>query len=310
METLLNQKQISQLLNLPQSTISVKLKQLKVPSEKGTPGRPLYKKDVILKYFPIQEKSKISTTISVANQKGGEAKTTVTQCLGQALALAGKRTLILDMDPQANLTSNFSENPERTIVDLMGINGRKKNSVKDTIIEITPNLFLLPSNIKLANFTHVINIDDHTRLKNVVDRIRSDYDYILIDCPPSLGVLLENALVASDKVIIPIQCRQFSLLVIDQLALTINRVKASPLGNNLDILGAVLTFHDPREIMSVLKKEIQNYFPIFDTPILKRTSIAQAQYINTALYKTAPKDFKMFQDLAEELVGKLENGSK
>ena len=293
-------------MNLPPATLSTKIKKLNIPYDAGTTGRPLYRKDTLLKYFPLTSEAKVSTTISIANQKGGESKTTLTQYLAQALSISGKKVLLIDMDPQASLTSNYIENPVSTIADLMGFTNVKKQ-IDEVIFNIesgngiSGNLDIIPSNIKLSAFSQILTVKDYKRLTKIVDIIRSRYDLILIDCPPSLGPLLDNALVASDKVLIPIQCREYSLLGVDLLADSIHAIKEN-LNPRLEILGAVLSMYNPREIMSEKKEEIKEYFPLLKTHIRHRVSIPQNQTTKENYFKTHPKESKMFLDLAREIL--------
>lgn len=301
---LLNQKEASVLLNIPRPTLCNNIKRLKIPSDGGTSGRPLFKESTLLKYFPIVERPLDSTTIAITNQKGGEAKTTLTQYLGQALSIVGKKTLLIDMDPQASLTSNYMTQPDSSISDLMGLTGTKK-TIKEVMYKIDDNLSILPSNIHLSAFTQIQKIKDYKKLNRIVDQVRSEFEFILIDCPPSLGPLLDNALAASDKVLIPVQCREYSLLGIDLLTDSISDIRED-LNPRLELLGAVLSIYNKREIMSEKEEEIKSHFHVMKTKILKRASIPQNQATKENYFETKPKDAKMFLDLAQEIIGMVE----
>jgi len=302
---LLNQKQASTLFNLPPATLSTKIKKYKIHADGGTPGRPLYKKETLLKYFSLQEiESSDSVIISICNQKGGEMKTTLTQYLGQALAIKGKKVLLVDMDPQASLTSYFCNYPDKSLADLMGLTAVKAN-FSDVVVKISENINLLPSNIKLSAFSQIVKIKDYKRLFNVLNPVRSEYNFIILDCGPFLGPLLDNALTAADKVLIPVQCREYSCLGLDLLSDSINDIKED-LNPRLEILGAVLAFYDQREIMSEKKDEIGEFFTVLKTPIYKRASIPQNQATKEDYFKKHPKDAAMFLKLADEILQILE----
>ena len=172
------------------------------------------------------------------------------------------------------------------------------------IYKINDLLYILPSSIQLSAFTQIQKIKDYKRLNKIIDLIRSEYKFIIIDCGPSLGPLLDNVLAASDKVLIPVQCREYSLLGLDLLSDSINDIK-DDLNPRLEILGAVLSLYDKREVMSVKEEEVEKHFKVMNTHILKRASIPQNQVTKDDYFKTNPKDSKMFLDLAKEIISKV-----
>ncbi len=189
----------------------------------------------------------MAKVIAVFNQKGGVGKTTTNVNLTACLAKKGKKILVIDIDPQGNTTSGFGINKndvENSIYDSI-INGLDiKKVIVNTDIE---NLYLVPSNVELAGAEIELTKkqDRELTLRNVIKDIRNDYDYIFIDCPPSLGLLTINSLVAVDSVLIPIQCEYYALEGVSQLMDTIRLVKKS-LNPDLEIEGVVLSMFDGR----------------------------------------------------------------
>ena len=189
--------------------------------------------------------------ISVANQKGGVGKTTTSINLTAALADAGKKVLIVDIDPQGNTTSGFGvdkNEQDNTVYELL----LDECTVNEAILrDIYPGVDMIPSNINLAAAEiELIGIEyKEFILRDALDYIRDDYDYILLDCPPSLNVLTVNAMTASDTVIVPIQCEYYALEGLSQLIHTINLVKTR-LNPKLDIEGIVFTMYDARTNLS------------------------------------------------------------
>ena len=179
--------------------------------------------------------------ISVANQKGGVGKTTTTVNLSTILAKKGKKVLLIDTDPQGNATSGLgvSKDVELSVYDILIGDTEFDETLQETAIK---NLKVCPSNISLAGaeVQLVSMMSREQRLKTKLDKIKDQYDYILIDCPPSLGLVTLNAFTASDSVLIPVQCEYFALEGLGQLLNTVNLVKKH-LNKNLEIEGALLT---------------------------------------------------------------------
>lgn len=253
-----------------------------------------------------QKKSKPATVklgtgkiLSISNQKGGEGKTTVSLFLSEALSMDGK-VLIVDWDAQANATNHLFGEVEFSVFDCLGYRGSTPKNTIQVIRSITENLDLLPSSIALANFTTPFGVEDFSLLKDVLDPLRSQYEYILIDCPPSLGLSLENALIASDYVLIPIQTRAFSVQGISDLYGTIEKIKKKA-NSNLQLLGAVFNLYEGARALSGLSEGIKKYFPVFETTIPRREGIPQAQVKRKLLKDSEPAIRKIFQNLAQEV---------
>ena len=189
--------------------------------------------------------------ISIANQKGGVGKTTTTINLSAALAEAGKKILVVDMDPQGNTSSGFNIEKnieENTSYELLLDECTITEAIKKEVIE---NLDLIPSNVNLAAAEiELIGVDrKEFILRDALDFVRDDYDYIILDCPPSLNLLTVNAMVASDSVLVPIQCEYYALEGLSQLIHTINLVRER-LNSRLGIEGIVFTMYDARTNLS------------------------------------------------------------
>ena len=200
--------------------------------------------------------------ISIANQKGGVGKTTTSINLSTLLAKRGKKVLLIDADPQGNATSGvgMDKNVELSVYDLIisdDIN--PKDTIQKTEIK---NLYICPSNINLAGaeVELVSMMSREYRLKEKLDMIKDDYDYMIIDCPPSLGLITLNSFTASDSVLIPVQCEYYALEGLGQLINTVNLVKKH-LNKDLEIEGALLTMYDIRTNLSnQVVKEVNRYF--------------------------------------------------
>ena len=216
--------------------------------------------------------------LSVSNQKGGVGKTTSAINISAGLALKGKSVLLLDLDPQGNATSGLGiEKDNMGIYDVM-INGEDISSV---IMETqVKNLYIIPSNIDLSGATvEMVSLKDREKLlKNALIKIKDTYDYIIIDCPPSLDLLTVNAFTASDKVIVPIQCEYYALEGLGQLVNTIMLIKKR-LNPNLDIDGVVCTMYDSRTNLSQqVVDEVKKYFSkkVYKTHIPRNVRLAEA----------------------------------
>lgn len=244
--------------------------------------------------------------ISVANQKGGVGKTTTAINLSASIAVSEKRTLLIDIDPQANSTSNMgvSANSNSTYEALIGT-----ADIKDCIVEsYVQHLDLLPANINLVGAeVEIINIDNRERLlKKAVDSIRHLYDFIFIDCPPSLSLLTLNALTASDSIIIPVQCEYFALEGLGQLLNTINIVKKR-FNADLAIEGVLLTMFDTRlKLSHQVSEEVRKYFgeKVFKTIIQRNIRISEAPSHQkpVILYDALSVGSQNYMSLASELL--------
>ena len=248
----------------------------------------------------------MAKVISVANQKGGVGKTTTSINLSSSLAAAEKKILLIDIDPQANSSSGININNHFPSVYEVLIGN--KNISEVIINTYMPFLDLLPSNINLVG-AEIELIDMQNRegiLKNSLNYIRENYDFIIIDCPPSLGLLTLNALSASDSVIIPVQCEYFALEGLGQLLNTINIVKKH-FNKNLTIEGVLLTMFDIRLRLShQVADEVKKYFgeKVFNTVINRNVRISEAPSFGKPiiLYDAISSGSKNYMSLASELL--------
>ncbi|MGV3666058.1 MAG: ParA family protein [Leptospira bouyouniensis] len=278
-----------------------KVSELKVPGWKT--GE--FKKSVLLKYF---ENSNIegydSSVIAVSNQKGGEGKTTISLYLAEALS-ENHKVLLIDWDPQANATHLFLHDDIPSIMDYLGYRGKKSKNIEPIIRNISHNFDLLPSNLELANLTTPYERDDFELLKEAILPLRSRYEYIIIDCPPSLGLILENALICADYILVPIQTRAFSLQGIKDLYETFQKIQRKA-NQRLKLLGAVLNQYEGQKALAGLAEGVKKYFPVFETVIQRRESIPQAQAKMSLLSKIDLTTMKNFRELALEVKGKID----
>lgn len=272
------------------------VKDFKIPSLKS--GK--YKKSIIDKYFQIQSDApQEAKIIAVSNQKGGEGKTTISLFLSEALSMKSK-VLLIDWDAQANATRLFVNNPEKSIYHCLNYRNNSPIPIDRIIKYVTERFHIVPSSISLANLTTAFDIEDFELLKDAIEPLKFKYDYIVIDCPPSLGLVLENALIASNFLLIPVQTRAFSVQGLQDLHNSIEKIRkrANP---SLRLLGAVLNQYEESRALSELSKNIRKYFPVFKTIIYRRENIPQAQAKRKLLKGCDPKTRESFYELAEEL---------
>ena len=245
--------------------------------------------------------------ISVANQKGGVGKTTTTVNLSTILAKKGKKVLLIDTDPQGNATSGLgvSKDVELSVYDILIGDTEFDETLQETAIK---NLKVCPSNISLAGaeVQLVSMMSREQRLKTKLDKIKDQYDYILIDCPPSLGLVTLNAFTASDSVLIPVQCEYFALEGLGQLLNTVNLVKKH-LNKNLEIEGALLTMYDARTNLSnPVVKEEKKYFEdkVYKTVIPRNVRLSEAPSYGMPItvYDPRSKGAKAYEKFAKELL--------
>lgn len=245
--------------------------------------------------------------ISVANQKGGVGKTTTTVNLSTILAKKGKKVLLIDTDPQGNATSGLgiTKEVELSVYDVLVGDTGINETIQETAIK---NLKVCPSNISLAGaeVQLVSMMSREQRLKTKLDIIKNDYDYILIDCPPSLGLITLNAFTASDTVLIPVQCEYFALEGLGQLLNTVNLVKKH-LNKNLEIEGALLTMYDARTNLSnQVVKEVKKYFEnkVYKTVIPRNVRLSEAPSYGMpiTIYDPRSKGAKAYEKFAKELL--------
>lgn len=245
--------------------------------------------------------------ISVANQKGGVGKTTTTVNLCTILAKRGKKVLLIDADPQGNATSGLGVEKEIEIstYDILANDATIEQSLQDTAIK---NLKVCPSNINLAGaeVELVSMMSREQRLKEKLDEVKDRFDYILIDCPPSLGLITLNAFTASDSVLIPVQCEYYALEGLGQLLNTINLVKKH-LNKNIQIEGALLTMYDMRTNLSnQVVKEVKKYFgdKVFKTVIPRNVRLSEAPSYGMPIteYDARSKGAKSYMKFAKEFL--------
>ncbi len=246
--------------------------------------------------------------IALTNQKGGTGKTTSTVNLAAFLAALGKFVLLVDLDPQANATSGLGIEPEelrKSLYHTLAGQVSPDEAIKKSSIL---GLEVLPASADLAGATiELVNVEEREfRLQKLLSGIRTNYDYILIDCPPTLGLLTVNGLVASESIIIPVQCEYYALEGLGQLFNTIKLIQDS-LQPNLEILGAVLTMYDKRNRLSrQVLKEVIRYFPgrVFEAIIPRNVSLAEAPSHGQPILKYDPhsKGAKAYRQLAEEII--------
>ncbi len=248
-------------------------------------------------------------TIAIANQKGGVGKTTTSINLSASLAAKGKKVLIIDTDPQGNTTSGFGidkNDLDNTLYELI----LGECSIRDCIISnVIENVSVVPSNVNLAAAEiELIGVDKKEYiLKNEVDYIKDDYDFIIIDCPPSLNMLTINSMTTADSVLVPIQCEYYALEGLSQLIHTVNLVKAR-LNPDLEMEGVVFTMYDSRTNLSmqVVENVKQNLNQrVYNTLIPRNIRLAEAPSYGMPInmYDSKSAGAEAYMQLADEILG-------
>ena len=254
--------------------------------------------------------------VSIANQKGGVGKTTTSINLSTILAKKGKKVLMIDADPQGNASSGVGierENIELSVYDILINDVTMNEVVKKTNVK---NLSICPSNINLAGaeVELVSMMSREHRLKEKIDLVKDDYDFIIIDCPPSLGLITLNAFTASDSVLIPVQCEYYALEGLGQLLNTISLVKKH-LNKDIEIEGALLTMYDIRTNLSnQVVKEVKKYFneKVYKNVIPRNVKLSEAPSYGMpiSMYDPRSKGAKSYEKFVKEFLKINENNLK
>jgi chromosome partitioning protein len=249
----------------------------------------------------------VGKIIAVANQKGGVGKTTTSVNVSACLAYLGKRVLLVDIDPQGNATSGVGiekADAEQCIYDVLVEDVEAKDVVKTTLVE---NLDIIPATIQLAGaeIELVPTISREVRLKRALEPVTNLYDYIIIDCPPSLGLLTINALTASDSVLIPVQCEYYALEGLSQLLNTVRLVQKH-LNSELKIEGVLLTMLDARTNLGLqVIEEVKKYFQekVYQTIVPRNVRLGEAPSHGKPIIIYDPKSrgAEVYLDLAKEV---------
>jgi chromosome partitioning protein len=260
---------------------------------------------------PSQPQRHQTVTLALANQKGGVGKTTTAVNLSAILAQRGSRILLVDIDPQGNATSSFGIDKRtlsRTVYDIL-VNDQPADSL--IISGVRENLDIIPANPSLAGAeVELVDLDERSyRLRDALADTAPDYDLIIIDCPPSLGLLTINALSSANVVVVPIQCEYLALEGLGQLIATIDLVKRS-LNPNLDVAGVLMTMYDARTRLSAhVVEEVRRFFPqrIFTTIVPRSIRLAEAPSYGQSIgeYDAGSRGAAAYEHFADEVVSRL-----
>ena len=250
-----------------------------------------------------------ATVIAVANQKGGVGKTTTSVNLAASLAAAERPTLLIDTDPQGNATSGVGarDRAQVSLYDVLAGRATVDEAILDTDVS---GLRVLPASQDLVGVElELIDAPDRaTRLRDLVDTVRSQFDYIVLDCPPSLGLITVNALSAADQVLVPMQCEYYALEGLTQLMATIDRVREL-YNPKLTVAGIVLTMYDARNSLThQVAAEVRDHFHVFDAIIPRNVKLSEAPSHGkpALLYDVQCKGAQGYLSLARELLDSRE----
>ena len=252
----------------------------------------------------------MGTVLAVANQKGGVGKTTTAVNLASCLAVAERNVLLIDVDPQANATSGLGVDSRELDVSVYDGFVNRVDAERVTVSTKVPNLSLLPSHINLVG-TEVELVQVIARekiLREALSGIRDRYDYVLIDCPPSLGILTLNALTAADSVLIPIQCEYYALEGLSKLLNTVKLVQKN-LNKSLGIFGVLMTMYDGRlNLCQQVEREVRDYFKekVFQTAVMRNVRLSEAPSFGLPIimFDAASTGADNYMRLAEEILSR------
>ncbi|HXP91885.1 MAG TPA: AAA family ATPase [Candidatus Binatia bacterium] len=254
----------------------------------------------------------MSRVIAIVNQKGGVGKSTTAVNLGASLATLGRKTLVVDIDPQGNTTTGLGINKRGLPACIYSALLQDAPIAEVTKATEIPNLFVVPATLNLAGaeIELVSMLSRETRLKNALEAVRDQYDFVLIDCPPSLGLLTINALTAADEAIVPVQAEFYALEGLSQLTTVIGRVHGA-LNPRLAISGVLITMFDGRtRLATEVLDEVHRYFPrvVFKTQIPRNIRISEAPSYGkpVIIFDIKSRGAQAYLALAREILGELE----
>ena len=249
--------------------------------------------------------------ISFANQKGGVGKTTSAVNIAASLGVLDYKTLLIDLDPQGNATSGVGV-PKKSLKGTVKELLTGEMDIKDVILE-TPykNVSIVPTNVSLSGAEFDLYNDEGSEynLKDALAKVSAEFDYVIIDCPPSLGMLTINAFVASDGIVVPMQCEFYAVEGLSQLITTTKRIKKS-YNENLNITGILITMYNKRLLLSMqVMSELQKYYPdkLFNTTISRNVKLTEAPGFGKPVYyhDKSSKGAKEYLDVAKELASRI-----